>query len=199
MLTPILGATANHIPYGADLDDITKCGLHNCDYETANSLSNCPAYMAFVMEVYIGYGSHVVTQRIVDYKGNMFVRCKQDGGVWCDWQSITENMPSFYKSYSNLGSLANALGVNGYRTPLDAEHFAQVEISAIESSFQGKNNHEYWLFDFGADNYEGVALCYRHSGTVGEAVWITSDGLRVIKRNNVSDDGTWFGWYVYRF
>lgn len=150
---------------------------------------------AFIQQIYItdqGSGN-------IPYATNhgIYIRGGYLSLADCTWTKISN--AEYLNQYRNLSELANALGVNGYRTPLDAEHFAQVEISAIESSFQGKNNHEYWLFDFGAANYEGVALCYRHSNTTGEAVWITSDGLRIIKRDNARDDGTWLGWYVYKF
>lgn len=33
-------------------------------------------------------------------------------GAWCEWQEISVNIPSFYKNYNDLASLASALRVN---------------------------------------------------------------------------------------
>lgn len=89
--------------------------------------------------------------------------------------------------------------LSGYKKQLDSDKFLSSDMAIIESAFQGKTLHEYWIENFGATGYEGAALCYKHTNTFGEAIWITSDGIRIIRRDKENDNGMWYGWYVYKF
>ena len=42
-----------------------------------------------------------------------FCRASYDANTWSSWKEVTTDMPSFYKDYSTLASLATALGVRG--------------------------------------------------------------------------------------
>ena len=68
------------------------------------------------MNVTIGYGTAGLTQTIIDYFGHLYIRTRQDGGVWGDWIDYSYSIPSFYKNYASLNDLSNALFADGYYT-----------------------------------------------------------------------------------
>lgn len=83
----LVGGTYQNAPSGASIGGILFC---NKSTESTTQL--------YVETVYN------------NFKG--FARTRWYNNDWSPWEEISTNIPDFYKSYSDLSSLANALGVS---------------------------------------------------------------------------------------
>ena len=98
------------IPSGAYANDYKKSGK----YYIAQEITNLPTLEEPIRCILIvEEHSDYVTQTLYDvvYSHNrVFQRCC-DNNTWSSWAEIFFNIPSFYKNYNNLSSLASAIGV----------------------------------------------------------------------------------------
>lgn len=95
----------------------------NGAYRTVSGITNLPSNLSSVEGVLVvndavfTSGNHTVTvQTFFSHATNtMYIRHNWYN-VWQPWQEVTINMPTFYKNYADLSSLATALGGVGEPT-----------------------------------------------------------------------------------
>ena len=112
-LASVLGGQTVSLQRGTDLDSLRTPNKYTCaDGSTSNTILNKPSNVAygFLLEVkpFPNAPSNVVQILWAD-GGRMFSRTYDNG--WSNWLTYSYDIPDFYKSYSDLASLANALGV----------------------------------------------------------------------------------------
>lgn len=106
------------------------------------------------------------TQYLCDATDKLFVR-KSDNGTIGQWNEVGINIPSFYKDYNNLSSLANALGGLMYIGYRDDANVIGTYFSTTGST---NNQHfpfdgSYWTLISIGDNI--IKLCFQIAFTPG--------------------------------
>jgi len=110
-----------------------------------------------------------------------YLRMK-DGGTWSSWQKIAADIPEFYKSYSDLSSLASALGVTRIASVTDANDLP-------DGFYKG----------YGLTNAPTLStLVYEtHSLDADDKVQIAYRTLNGECYQRGKSDGSWGSWYKH--
>ena len=149
----LLGVQANGTPMGIGASDLASVLGALCYKGTANNTMDANAlpngYWSCYNEnrptntPYIGNGGiicfradDVVLQIAFDKNTQKTFYRMEAYDAWTAWHEYTYDMPSFYKDYANLSSLASALGVmtkisNGYN--LDANNVTTTSITIMNT------------------------------------------------------------------
>ena len=155
------------IPSNADLNSYTTIGNYTCVLtDTALTLSNCPAQLAFVMAVgYATGASTYVYQEIRQFNtGTRYYRTKPSGGAWSDWIASynTANKPT----PSDIGAANVTAGSYTGTGTYGADH-----PNSLTFSFEPKlvviladNNVD-------ATSYSFVRGCSYYRGGYGHVSW----------------------------
>lgn len=112
-LASVLGESYNIVAL-QNIDNITTPGIYYLN-GTSSSQQDTDDSILFV---YFAQPKDVTEERITiqeriakgDFAGKI-IRHKYGSNSWTSWQHISVDMPTFYKNYSDLASLASALGV----------------------------------------------------------------------------------------
>ena len=105
-LASVLGATATQIASSRNLDDILSPGMYYWNYSRPTGATEDTCFM----RVY-KCKSDIIIQEIYSYVNLSFIRTrKKDGNEFSNWMS----RPYFLNAYSDLSSLASALGAKRY-------------------------------------------------------------------------------------
>lgn len=110
-LASVLGANKRFPSMEIDFNDYTNNGHWAAQRST--SYSNAPT-TSFAGALYVENANDDDVNGVSQYAynvdlGKLYYRFKWTGS-WGNWQEITADLPAFYKNYSDLSSLANALG-----------------------------------------------------------------------------------------
>ena len=112
-LASVLGIQTVSLQRGTDLDSLRTPNKYTCsDGSTSGTILNKPSNVlyGFLLEVKpCPNAPSTVVQILWADGGRMFSRTYDNG--WSNWLTYSYDIPDFYKSYSDLASLANALGV----------------------------------------------------------------------------------------
>lgn len=95
-----------NIAQGVNLNDLTQGSYLCISSTTAATLQNCPVSLPFVLWVFKNNNAPYQAQMLVSQDGSYLRNTNTES-----WQRIATGIPSFYKNYSDLSSLASALGV----------------------------------------------------------------------------------------
>lgn len=170
------------------LDTIVKAGFYNILNTTDNPF---------------GYGTNaiMVVYTTTDENNFMVLQMAYRNGenpkmrwrwanTWQSWVNVAVDIPSFYKNYSDLSSLASALGATNIRGSMEISNMHEQWVSAMEQSFQNAGN---------ATFFSGYNAYSEECGWFGFKMyndWATVivfrgyDGMYTAKGQRNSD-GTW--------
>lgn len=117
-LASVLGGLYPHgNTYSDDMNLLVDTGIYFCWYGANFADYNAPWRGNTQVQVMKTDDDKIIQVFYNYYDGlRMFWRYKHI--YWHEWAEITEDMPTFYKNYNSLSSLANALGeIPVYTTP----------------------------------------------------------------------------------
>lgn len=105
------GLISKGIFTGNDLNDITEQGSYGINLDTGNMPINYYGTLFYIK----GYSTKDGIQIFKNLNSNngqfLYFRVRDENGVWGAWEKFSTDIPTFYKYYADLSSLANALGV----------------------------------------------------------------------------------------
>ena len=194
-LASVLGIQTVSLQRGTDLDSLRTPNKYTCsDGPTSGTILNKPSNVlyGFLLEVKpcTNDTSNVVQILWAD-GGRMFSRTYDNG--WSNWLTYSYDIPDFYKSYSDLDYLANALGViqnKNIQQEKDLNNIFDIGFYLIRI-----DDGNYINKPIGAGNYG--ALVVFACGNYKLQVWIEDTiGSKMYIRGNWS--GGYNNWYVWR-
>lgn len=141
------------------LDDIVGNGIYDIELSQGNPFGKSSNAIMIVSKIKAPYYNGLIMQRA--YRNNIYkMRWKWTSG-WTSWHDIGIDIPSFYKDYNDLSSLASALGVLVNGTLILSGTFSDITKSGI----YGYNHDSYTASDEPA-NY-GVLMVFNGSTAGG--------------------------------
>lgn len=147
-----------------------------------------------LVQQFTSYGTFY--QVFFDYDRRIWVRNYSEN-TWGDWVDIST--PSYLRSYSDLSSLANALGVLNIKSALDVtSQMNQAWIDGMEASFQATGSSNTWFQGYNSAAQECGWFGYRtyqNNATVICIVGYNNDTNMLCK--GCRDNGG--NWTFYRF
>lgn len=180
---------------GADLNNCVDAGtIYTCNSGSiAQTLVNRPNDN-FAFGLYVRHAPlspNTIYQILFSNSGKVWQR-KRDNNNWASWQQFSFDIPSFYKDYANLASLANGLANTGmfkYMSITEGIDFndtdawcwcylgGQVTGDSTNKPSEVIGSIESSLVTFGVGNYKMQlffvrdTIYYRHRVTAGWNTW----------------------------
>lgn len=164
-LASVLGEGANfNVSFSGDLNDYSRPLPPTVLFSPSNlSAQNLPPISrshSFFFSVSVSYvhANHSsdntrVLQTAVDIEdGSTWFRIKRGSG-WSGWTEFSINIPSFYKNYSNISSLASDVG-------LEAIWFKMIPANSTLTAFRTQYGRIYSICITGTGNVALVAITY---------------------------------------
>ena len=157
ILASILGAYRTQLSTGTDLNNVVKEGAYY--YYGSNNILNAPCQAGILIVKNSEKSDGWMRQEIYDAaNGTVYYRYKTGSINYSQWEQISVNVPSFYKNYSDLSSLASALSQNmGIRRNV-------VEIPANGGTYNLDVQSKFVCIFADTDYFNGVLLLISGSG-----------------------------------
>ena len=165
-LASVLGETIK-LHNTDSLDDIVGNGIYDIELSQGNPFGKSSNAIMIVSKVKAPAYNGLIMQRA--YRNNIYkMRWKWTSG-WTSWHDIGIDIPSFYKNYNDLSSLASALGENTIRYYF-CDRYNQGPITDVFCSY----------FDQELPSSEQPVIVKVRSNTIGMAVGIKIDRKSVV-------------------
>lgn len=137
----VLGVVSSKFIYtNCDLNDFVE--TRGIWYISATSITNKPTgslsdnsgYLECRYSKEIRTGVTVTLQLLYEFDGSAIYERTYKGSEWSEWRRITLDIPTFYKNYADLSSLASALGGLYFSGVIDSG-----DVNDLDSGIYGVN------------------------------------------------------------
>ena len=137
----MLGGQATIVNKTNDANTFVTSGHYRWD-SSSYLPANCPSVNASGEIEVIAFG-YLVFQILRTNQGGVWQRAKWSTYAWTSWNAVSTDIPSFYKNYSDIATLASALGVcspfGAIGSLTDADDISNTCMAYIWSSTTGLN------------------------------------------------------------
>lgn len=182
------------MPY-SDLNDCKEQGRYTYSYGKDNAPANTS-----ILVVYNRNGRIVQMCFPTDVgaTSSPYIR-NFNNGSWTDWKEISIDIPSFYKSYSDLAALASALEVAQLKTQNDYTNIDSVHGNVnVNVAFTSTETQSAWE----SPSRYGVLLCRKTGGKYEVQLYFAHGGAgygapKMLYRTWSGE--SWGSWYSVAF